>query len=122
MIAAVQVGVAPVIVLMAPHCRVHVSLSDARNHVDFKLTDLALYLKHIPVADIPQPLMVLLRKMVDDLKVAMSGTGEARVLVDQLVELLFMRGDPSDELWMIQELAREIQGTISGMILNGESA
>lgn len=122
MIAAVQVGVDPVIVFRGPYCTVHVQISDARDHLGWRASNLALCLTHIPVADFPAPFVALLRKMADDLREVLDMPDEAAILADQLVELLYMGSEPSYALWNLQQLADEIKETLAGMILSEASA
>jgi tryptophanyl-tRNA synthetase len=117
--AAVQ---APGFVVSAPYSQVHIPALDADDHIIMRARQLSAILRVMPVADYSEQMIQLLRQLAEDLVKAIKRADGGPLLASQLAELLLMvQGEegPCDMLWLCQQIANEIDETMSGMLSAG---
>lgn len=125
MSAVLEIAVASAVIVTAPYSQVHIRVLEADDHIIMRTKQLAACLRHMPVADYSEPMVLLLRKLADDLVQAVRTGDGAALLASQLAELMISTqgsNGPCDVLWLCQQLGDEIDATISGMPEEGGAA
>jgi hypothetical protein len=109
-------------VVRAPYSQVHIPALDADDHIIMRARQLSAILRVMPVADYSEQMIQLLRQLAEDLVKAIKRADGGPLLASQLAELLLMvqgREGPCDMLWLCQQIANEIDETMSGMLNAG---
>lgn len=109
----------PSFVVRAPYCDVHIPTRNAGEHIEMRAKQIAAILRVMPVADYSASMFRLVGQMANSLVEAIQGGDDAALLATQLAEILLMiqgENGPCDLLWLCQQIASEIDETISGMI------
>jgi hypothetical protein len=110
---------APGFVVRAPYCEVHIPTRDAGEHIEMRAKQMAAILRVMPIANYSAPMVRLVGQMANSLVEAIQGGDDAALLATQLAEILLMiQGvdGPCDLLWLCQQIASEIDETVSDMI------
>lgn len=115
----------PGFVVNAPYSQVHITTSNAEGHIIMRAEQLSAILRVMPVAGYSEKMIRLVSRLADDLVEAIKCVDGAPLLAGQLAELLLMiqgSDGPGDLLWLCQQIANEIDETMSGMIREGGTA
>lgn len=115
------------IVFRAPYSQVHIPLEEADDHIIMRVRQLSAILRVMPIADYSESMIRLASRLADDLVRAIKGNGDGDgpLLASQLSELLLkIQGDggPCDLLWLCQQIADELDETMSSMVTEGGAA
>lgn len=116
----------PRVVVSAPYSEVHISVSNAGEHIEMRAQQLAAILRVIPVARYSAPMVQLASQLADDLVAAIKGGDREELLAIQLAELLLLIQGTEDAacdlLWLCHQLAREINVAMLSMCADRDAA
>lgn len=117
------------IVVRAPYSQVLISHEEADDHIIMRARQLFAILHVMPIEGYSENMIRLASRLADDLVRAIKGNGngdgDGPLLASQLSELLLkIQGDggPCDLLWLCQQIADELDETMSSMITEGGAA
>lgn len=113
------------IVFRAPYSQVHIPHEEADDHIIMRARQLSAILRAMPIADYSESMIRLASRLADELMQAIKSNGEGSLLASQLAELLLkIQGDggPCDLLWLCQQIADELDETMSSMVTEGGAA
>lgn len=107
------------VVFRAPYSQVYIPHEEADDHIIMRARQLSAILHVMPIAGYSENMIRLASRLADDLVQAIKSSGEGSLLASQLAELLLkIQGDggPCDLLWLCQQIADELDETMSAVI------
>ncbi|MDB4873335.1 MAG: hypothetical protein JWL97_4339 [Gemmatimonadales bacterium] len=111
-------------VVRAPYSQVHIPALEADDHIIMRAKQLAAILRLMPVGDYSEQMILLARKLADDLVKEVRRCDGGQLLAGQLAELLLMIEGPDgacDILWLCQQIAKELDETIPRLLEEGSA-
>jgi hypothetical protein len=113
------------VTVCAPYSSVRIPMTDAEDHAIMKAKQLSFCINHMPVGAYSEPIVLLARRLADELVPATRAGNGAALLIGQLDDILrLVAGDADhcDVLWMCRQLVDEVQETVFALDAEKEAS
>jgi hypothetical protein len=112
-------------VVSAPYSQVHIPALDADDHIEMRSQQLSAILRLMPVGDYSEQMILLVRRLAEDLVEEIKRGDGGQLLAGQVAELLLViqgENGACHLLWLCQQIANELDEAIHGMLEEGGTA